>query len=77
MKQEKLNVINGIKAELQKEISNANFVINEMFEGLGVVCDTYPAWEDVKPKVERYLKNYKGALVRVRYSDKAVLIMPL
>ena len=77
MKQTKLNIINSIKADLQKVINNADFVIDEMYEGLGIGCDTYPAWDDVKPKIEHYFDNYKGSLVRLRYSDKWALIMPL
>lgn len=77
MKQNKLNIINRIKSELQKVINNADFCINEMYEGLAVVCDTYPAFDEVKPKVESYFESYNGSLVRVRYDEKWVLIMPL
>ena len=71
---EKVFMENLAKA-IREKISNCEVVVSEFSEEIGVICNNFVAYNDVKQKLDDYFNGYEGPTLRIRHNDTLCQIL--
>ena len=63
------NFMKNLAKAISEKITNCEVVLGEMYDEVGIICDNFVAYEDVRKKLDEFFKDYDGRLLRIRHND--------